>query len=189
MLAPKIRRGFEAASLLVLVAAFCMTGTVSAQMDAGTAASIQANQQSMQASQQAAEQANELLRQAARSNDAMQQSMQASIDASGQPRGKQVPKGRTDKPVFSPKPGTYSRVTTVTISDAVPNTPIHYTTDGSEPNSLSPVYKGPIQVTSSMRLKAIAESRYYASPIVRAKYKIESAQSTSKASQPSTKKP
>ena len=59
-------------------------------------------------------------------------------------------------PVFSPGPGTYATAQTVTISDATAGTTIYYTTDGTTPTTSSSVYRGPIAVSSSETILAIA---------------------------------
>ncbi|MGC2635783.1 MAG: chitobiase/beta-hexosaminidase C-terminal domain-containing protein [Acidobacteriaceae bacterium] len=59
-------------------------------------------------------------------------------------------------PVFSLLVGNYSTAQTVRISDTTPNTTIYYTSDGSTPTTSSTVYTGPIPVTSTVTLKAIA---------------------------------
>ncbi len=59
-------------------------------------------------------------------------------------------------PTFSPAGGTYSSAQNVTISCATAGATIRYTTDGSTPTSTSTVYTGPISVTSTKTVKAIA---------------------------------
>jgi N-acetylneuraminic acid mutarotase len=59
-------------------------------------------------------------------------------------------------PVFSVAPGTYTSIQAVVITDATPNVTIYYTTDGSVPNAASKVYSGPVQVSSSQTLNAVA---------------------------------
>ena len=60
-------------------------------------------------------------------------------------------------PVFSPGGGTYSSAQTVSISSATSGASIRYTSDGSTPTSTTgTLYSGPISVTSSRTLKAIA---------------------------------
>ena len=59
-------------------------------------------------------------------------------------------------PTFSPAGGTYSTSQTVTISDASAGTTIYYTTNGTTPTTSSAVYTGPITVSASETLEAIA---------------------------------
>jgi hypothetical protein len=59
-------------------------------------------------------------------------------------------------PVFSPAGGTYVGPQTVTLSDPTPGAAIHYTTDGSTPTTASPVYSGPLSVTTTTTIKAMA---------------------------------
>ena len=60
-------------------------------------------------------------------------------------------------PVFSPKAGTYAPPLSVTLTTATAGATIYYTTDGSSPSrQTSPVYKGPIQLTTKTTLKAFA---------------------------------
>jgi hypothetical protein len=64
-------------------------------------------------------------------------------------------------PTFSPTAGTYSSTQTVTISDTTPNAVIYYTTNGSTPTTSSAVYSGPITVSSTETLEAIATATGY----------------------------
>ena len=59
-------------------------------------------------------------------------------------------------PAFSPAAGTYTGSVTVTISDATSGATIHYTTDGSTPTTSSPIYTGPISVTQTTTIRAMA---------------------------------
>ena len=61
-------------------------------------------------------------------------------------------------PTFSPAPGTYNGVQTVTLSDTNPSVQIYYTTDGSTPTSASNEYFSSqgIRVTATETIKAIA---------------------------------
>jgi hypothetical protein len=59
-------------------------------------------------------------------------------------------------PTFSLAPGTYSSVQTVTISETTPGAMIYYTTDGTTPIATSSVYSGPITVSSSETITALA---------------------------------
>jgi arylsulfate sulfotransferase len=59
-------------------------------------------------------------------------------------------------PQFSPVPGTYSTTQKVSITDATPGASIYYTTDGTAPTTSSTKYTGPITVSVSTILQAIA---------------------------------
>jgi hypothetical protein len=78
-------------------------------------------------------------------------------------------------PTFSPVSGTYTGAQTVTISTATPGATIYYTTDGTTPTTSSSVYNGPITVSSSETLEAIAaETGYTQSAVATGKYTINS---------------
>lgn len=59
-------------------------------------------------------------------------------------------------PSFSLAEGTYAGTQTVSVTCAVPGAAIRYTTDGSTPTSTSPLYSGPITVSSTQTIKAYA---------------------------------
>src|SRR5439155_1612463 len=59
-------------------------------------------------------------------------------------------------PTFSPAPGTYTSSVSVTISDSTAGATIYYTTDGSTPTPGSTPYAGPIPVTQTTTLRAMA---------------------------------
>jgi len=63
---------------------------------------------------------------------------------------------QTAAPTFSQPAGTYAGAQTVTISDATSSANIYYTTDGSTPTLNSTYYSGPIPVSVSETLEAIA---------------------------------
>jgi hypothetical protein len=63
---------------------------------------------------------------------------------------------QTPMPQFSPAAGTYTTTQSVTISDSATGVVIYYTTDGSTPTTGSTKYTGPISVSSSMVINAIA---------------------------------
>jgi hypothetical protein len=62
----------------------------------------------------------------------------------------------TATPTFSPAAGTYTSEQTVTISTSTTGATIHYTTNGTTPTTSSPVYAGPITVSSTETVKAIS---------------------------------
>jgi hypothetical protein len=59
-------------------------------------------------------------------------------------------------PTFNPAPGTYASAQQVTISTTTPNPTIYYTTDGSTPTTASTKYTGPVAISTTKTLKAIA---------------------------------
>jgi hypothetical protein len=65
--------------------------------------------------------------------------------------------GVTDAPVFSLAPGVHESAEAVFISSTTQGATIHYTTDGSEPTTASPVYDGPVFLTGgTVYLRALA---------------------------------
>ena len=79
----------------------------------------------------------------------------------------------TSTPVFSLAPGSYNTRQTITISDSTSGTTIYYTTDGTAPTISSPVYSGPITVSTSQTLRAIATaSGCYDSQVASSSYTI-----------------
>ncbi len=69
-------------------------------------------------------------------------------------------------PTFSPAPGAYNSVQTVAISDSTAGAVIYYTTNGSTPTTSSSVYAGPIQVSSTESINAIAVANGYTNSAV-----------------------
>lgn len=62
-------------------------------------------------------------------------------------------------PTFSPVAGSYTGTQMVTVSSTdsgLPGFAIYYTTDGSTPTTASTLYTGPISVSSSKTIKALA---------------------------------
>ncbi|HTJ31552.1 MAG TPA: chitobiase/beta-hexosaminidase C-terminal domain-containing protein, partial [Acidobacteriaceae bacterium] len=59
-------------------------------------------------------------------------------------------------PSFSPAPGTYTSAQTITISDKTAGVTIYYTIDGTTPTTSSNKYTGPITISSTVPLLAIA---------------------------------
>src|SRR5205814_1711876 len=78
---------------------------------------------------------------------------------------------RVATPTFSPAAGTYSQPLSVTLSDATSGATIYYTTDGSTPTTVSTPYTGPISVTQTTTVKAIAVAPGWSqSPVATATY-------------------
>ena len=85
------------------------------------------------------------------------------------------PTASTSSPSFSISPGTYANPQTVTLTDPTPGAAIYVTMDGSPPSTLSQGYKGPINVSGSVTIKAIALAPgYLSSTRVTAAYTITS---------------
>ena len=75
-------------------------------------------------------------------------------------------------PVFFPVAGTYSP-TQITLTDKTANSTIYYTTDGSTPTASSTLYAGPVTVSSTTTVKAIATaSGFSASAVASATYNV-----------------
>jgi hypothetical protein len=78
-------------------------------------------------------------------------------------------------PSFSPVGGTYASSQTVKITSATSGATIYYTTNGTAPTKSSTQYTGPITVSSSMTLEAIASaSGFFDSNVASATYTISS---------------
>ena len=76
-------------------------------------------------------------------------------------------------PTFSPAGGSYTSAQSVTLSDAISGAAIYYTTNGATPTTASTLYTGPISVTQTTTIKAIAVASSFAnSPMGTATYTI-----------------
>jgi hypothetical protein len=76
-------------------------------------------------------------------------------------------------PTFSPAGGTYTAAPSVTISDSTPGATIYYTANGSAPTAGSTPYTGPIAVSTSETINAIAvASGYNNSTVATATYTL-----------------
>lgn len=72
--------------------------------------------------------------------------------------------GFLEKPQISPGHGFYNSPVPVTMTSSTPNTTIYYTVDGTEPyvgsagrpNAAAAVYNGPVQITRTTCLRAVA---------------------------------
>jgi hypothetical protein len=63
---------------------------------------------------------------------------------------------QTAMPTFSPAPGTYSTAQQVTITTTTSGATIYYTTNGTTPTTTSTKYTGPVAISTTETLKAIA---------------------------------
>lgn len=76
-------------------------------------------------------------------------------------------------PTFAPPAGTYSGPQAIAISDAMPGAVIYYTLNGSAPTANSTLYTGPISISSTVTIKAIAiDAGYTNSAVASAAYTI-----------------
>ncbi len=71
-------------------------------------------------------------------------------------------------PIISPGTGIYHAAQLVTISDSTPNAVVYYTTDGTTPTTASTKYAGPLVVSSTTFLQAIAVLGNLANPNIAA---------------------
>jgi Chitobiase/beta-hexosaminidase C-terminal domain len=126
----------------VALAGLLSTGTAQAQ-DAGAMANQQAMQQMQQQAQQANQQAMEQMQRA---------SQQAQQDAATAPTALRMP----GAPQFSMKAGSYPGAITVRLKTKARSAAIFYTTDGWTPTTESTRYVGPLRITETTHLQAIA---------------------------------
>ena len=61
-------------------------------------------------------------------------------------------------PIFDLAPGYFANGISLSITCSDPNTAVHYTTDGTDPNASSPIANGPIAINSTKVIRAISIS-------------------------------
>lgn len=84
--------------------------------------------------------------------------------------------GTVATPSFAPPPGQYQGTVYVQISCSTPNSQIHYTLNGGNPDIYSDLYTVPLEITENCTIKARAFLDYWIpSPIATAEYEIVSA--------------
>lgn len=82
--------------------------------------------------------------------------------------------GATQRPNFTPAPGTYSTAQSVTLTDVTPGAVIYYTTNGSTPTVNSTKYTEAIAVSATETIQAIAVAPgYTVSAVKSATYTIQ----------------
>ncbi len=82
----------------------------------------------------------------------------------------------TATPVYSPAAGSFTSAQSVTLKDATAGSTIHYTTNGTVPTTSSAVYTGPIAVSATTTINALAvASGHTNSAIATATYTIGTA--------------
>ncbi|HEX2927134.1 MAG TPA: chitobiase/beta-hexosaminidase C-terminal domain-containing protein, partial [Ruminiclostridium sp.] len=90
-------------------------------------------------------------------NGATQNEVDTALDSlSTAISGLQVRQQQVVAPIAAPAGGTYTSAQTVALTSTTSGASIYYTTDGSEPTSLSTLYTGPINVNANTVIKAIA---------------------------------
>jgi hypothetical protein len=82
-------------------------------------------------------------------------------------------------PAFSPAPGTYSSAQQVTISTATSGATIYYTKDGTAPTTSSAKYGGPVSISATTTLRAMATAPNFSnSAVATGMYTIQSGPAT-----------
>ncbi len=90
-------------------------------------------------------------------------------------------------PTLAPAGGTYNSAQSVTISDNSDGATIYYTTDGSTPTASDSVYNGPIAVSSTTTINAIAAGiGFAASAVATGTYDIDLPQAAAPQFNPNT---
>lgn len=82
--------------------------------------------------------------------------------------------GQVATPGFSPAPGTYTSIQSVTITCATEGASVYYTTNGSDPTEQSTLYSDPVSINRTTTLKARAYlSQWAPSEITSGLYTID----------------
>lgn len=136
-----------------ILLAFVLAAASAYAQDPGDWAAQQANQ-AMQAAQQANQQAMQAMQQA--SDQAMQASQQAMQDSQNAAQNSGPVIAITMPPSFSVGAGTVAAQTQVRITCRTHYATIYYTTNGWTPTTSSRRYKGPITISTTTQLQAIA---------------------------------
>jgi type II secretory pathway pseudopilin PulG len=125
-------------------------------------------QQAAQIAVQQAQQAQQQAMQTQQQIDAVLRANQQMMTANMNPRV-------THSPRFSPRPGSFQgNIPPVTITDATKDAVIYFTTDGSTPTLKSQRYTGPISMSATTTLKAMAIAPFLAkSPTKKGKYAVK----------------
>ena len=100
---------------------------------------------------------------------------QGSIEVAFKPFSSQV----AAAPTFSPTAGTYTAIQMVSIADVTSGATIYFTTNGTTPTTSSAIYSGPITVSSTETVEAIAIAPGYSqSAAASASYTVDTASPT-----------
>ncbi len=76
-------------------------------------------------------------------------------------------------PFFNPVGGIYTSAQSVTLTDSIPGAAIYYTLDGTTPTTGSTLYTGPVKLSATTTVNAIATASGYGnSPVTSATYTI-----------------
>ena len=81
--------------------------------------------------------------------------------------------GQTAPPLIYPQAGTYTSPQTLVLSDTTPGAAIYYTTNGTMPSSTSTFYVGPIALSATETVNAIAIANRASSTVSSAAYSID----------------
>lgn len=147
--------------------------TAARAQDPGMDAAMQANQMAMQAAQQANQQAIQNMQLASQlANQQMINNLQTDNWWATAPARKSTNPlvtsvFRTAAPRLSKKPGAFSAAIAVRLKDRTQGAEIYYTTDGWTPTRASTRYAGPITISSTTTLQAVAIAPNFVRSIVK----------------------